>query len=130
MKYYFDRYIDTALYLMTVLCVIGLMITTIQLKNEVYNMQEQLAEMAEEMKAQMDTEKAVSRAIEGATSAAMHEADMEDAVEEAPLKTFYTDADAIALAQLVWGEARGVPEYLVAGRSVSTRDQHFLIRSI
>ena len=64
MKYYFDRYIDTALYLMTVLCVIGLMITTIQLKNEVYNMQEQLAEMTEEMKAQLTTEKAISQAVE------------------------------------------------------------------
>ena len=123
MKYYFDRYIDTALYLMTVLCVIGLMITTIQLKNEVYDMQEQLIEMAEEMKAQVDTEKAISQAVEGATSAAMVNADKEDAVEEAPLKTLYTDADAVALARLVWGEARGVPEYFMAGRSVSTRDQ-------
>lgn len=123
MKYYFDRYIDTALYLMTVLCVIGLMITTIQLKNEVYNMQEQLAEMTEEIKAQVDAKKAISRAVEGATSTATHEVDKEDAAEEVPLKKLYMDDDAVALARLVWGEARGVPEYLVAGRSVSTRDQ-------
>lgn len=123
MRRFVDRYIDTALYLMTVLCLIGLMITTIQLKNEVYEMQEQLIEMAEEMKAQLDAEKAISRAVEGATSAATVNVDKEDAVEEVPLKMLYTDADAVALARLVWGEARGVPEYSAAGRSVSTRDQ-------
>lgn len=114
MKYYIDRYLDTALYLMMVLCLIGLMIATVQLKNEVCEMREQMCEMAEELKPQVLVieEKAVE----------------EETVEPAePEKTetprLYTDDDAIALARLVWGEARGVPEYLVAGRSVSTRDQ-------
>ena len=111
MKRYIDRYLDTALYLMMVLCLIGLMITTIQLKNEVCDMREQLCEMAEELKPRVLVVEEKS----------VEEENVEPEKAETP--RLYTDDDAIALARLVWGEARGVPVYESGKVSVSTRDQ-------
>ena len=49
--------------------------------------------------------------------------DTEGLVEIEEVERLYTDEDAIALARMLWGEARGVKDMTVRGRSVSREAQ-------
>lgn len=113
-KRFLDRYLDTILYLLNIVCLIAVMMTTFQLKTEVSDLKvvvegnvvdQEIVEEEKENEAVDDDGSVPGDSI------------------EAQWPRLYTDEDAIALAKMAWGEARGVPELTVNGNVVSAKCQ-------
>lgn len=113
MRKIIDRYIDTALYMITVLCVASLIVTTVELKHEVQAMRAQLDILMEETETEIVVEE--------------EEAEDDGSVPgddiEAQWPKLYTDEDTIALAKMAWGETRGVPELVTDHGVISSKCQ-------
>lgn len=103
-----ERYLDTAVYFMTLVILATLVVTTVELKKEVRAMENSICELREE----------IDILVEGKDDGSLPGDDI-----EAQWPRLYSDEDAIALAKLAWGEARGVPVLEINGRDISTRAQ-------
>ena len=104
MKRFVERYLDTAVYILMALCLATLVVTTVELKKEVQVMENSICELREE--------------IENDNDGSLPGDDI-----PAQWPRLYSDEDAIALAKLTYGEARGVPDLKINGRVISTRAQ-------
>lgn len=113
-KRFLDRYLDTILYLLNIVCLIAVMMMTFQLKTEVSDLKvvvegnvvdQEIVEEEKENEAVDDNGSVPGDSI------------------EAQWPSLYTDEDAIALAKMAWGEARGVPELEINGNVVSAKCQ-------
>lgn len=104
-----ERYIDTAVYVMTLVILATLVVAVVELQGEVRQMRNEISSLREEIAIDI-----VAEEDDGSLPG--------DDVE-AQWPRLYSDADAIALAKLTWGEARGVPVLEINGQSVSTRAQ-------
>ena len=106
-----ERYLDTAVYILMTLCLATLVVTTVELQGEVRQMRSEIESLREEIAVDI-------AAREGADDGRI---DGDDIPAQWP--RLYTDEDAIALAKLTWGEARGVPDLKIHGQVISTRTQ-------
>ena len=113
-KRFLDRYLDTILYLLIVVCLIAVMVTTFQLKTEVSDLK--VVVEAQTVDQEIVEEEKENEAVDDDGSVPG------DSVE-AQWPRLYTDEDAIALAKMAWGEARGVPELEINGNVVSAKCQ-------
>ena len=106
-----ERYLDTAVYILMALCLATLVVTTVELQGEVRRMRSEIESLGEEI------------SVDIAASEGMDDGRIAGDDVEAQWPRLYTDEDAIALAKLTWGEARGVPDLKINGRVISTRTQ-------
>ena len=113
-KRFLDRYLDTILYLLNIVCLIAVMMTTFQLKTEVSDLK--VVVEARVVDQEIVEEEKENEAVDDDGSVPG------DSVE-AQWPRLYTDEDAIALAKMAWGEARGVPELEMNGNVVSAKCQ-------
>lgn len=113
-KRFLDRYLDTILYLLNIVCLIAVMMTTFQLKTEVSDLK--VVVEAQVVDQEIVEEEEEKEAVDDDGSVPG------DSVE-AQWPRLYTDEDAIALARMAWGEARGVPELEINGNVVSAKCQ-------
>lgn len=113
-KYFANRYLDTVVYILMLLCLATLVVKTVALETEVHQMRNEIASLREEI--------AIDIAV---AEKAEEETDVLPAEDNvaADYPRLYSDEDAIALAKLAWGEARGVPILKINGRCVSTKAQ-------
>ena len=110
MKRFVERYLDTAVYILMALCLATLVVTTVELKKEVQVMENSICELREEIENDILVENDNDGSLPG-----------DDIPAQWP--RLYSDEDAIALAKLTYGEARGVPDLKIDGRVISTRTQ-------
>ena len=113
-KRFLDRYLDTILYLLNIVCLIAVMMTTFQLKTEVSDLK--VVVEAQVVDQEIVEEEKENEAVDDNGSVPG------DSIE-AQWSSLYTDEDAIALAKMAWGEARGVPELEMNGNVVSAKCQ-------
>ena len=106
-----ERYLDTAVYILMTLCLATLVITTVELQGEVRQMRGEIESLKEEI------------AVDISASEGMDNGHIAGDDVEAQWPRLYSDEDAIALAKLTWGEARGVPDLKIHGQVISTRTQ-------
>ena len=106
-----ERYLDTAVYILMTLCLATLVVTTVELQGEVRQMRGEIESLREEI------------AVDIAASEGMDDGSLPGDDIPAQWPRLYSDEDAIALAKLTYGEARGVPDLKVNGRVISTRTQ-------
>ena len=110
MKRFVERYLDTAVYILMALCLATLVVTTVELKKEVQVMENGICELREEIENDILVESDNDGSLPG-----------DDIPAQWP--RLYSDEDAIALAKLTYGEARGVPDLKIHGQVISTRTQ-------
>ena len=110
MKRFVERYLDTAVYILMALCLATLVVTTVELKKEVQVMENSICKLREEIENDILVENDNDGSLPG-----------DDIPAQWP--RLYSDEDAIALAKLTYGEARGVPDLKIHGRVISTRAQ-------
>ena len=110
LKKFIERYLDTAVYILMVLCLATLVVTTVELKKEVRAMENDIRDLKSEIERVVIEEPENDGRIAG-----------DDIPAQWP--RLYTDEDAITLAKLTWGEARGVPDLKIHGRVISTKTQ-------
>lgn len=106
-----ERYLDTAVYILMAIILATLVVTTVELQGEVCQMRSEIESLREEIVVDI-----VAR--EGMDDGRIAGDDI-----PAQWPRLYTDEDAIALAKLTWGEARGVPDLKIDGQVISTRTQ-------
>ena len=111
MKKLVYHYADIALYILNIVFMVVVLVTMVDLKNHV-----------------IDVEKTLNTANEVQEIEVIIEEPKEPKEEsineiEVELPTFYTDDDAIALAKMLYGEARGVGELETAAGAVSGKCQ-------
>ena len=110
-RHFVERYLDTAVYILMTIILATLVITTVELQGEVRQMRSEIESLREEI------------AVDIAASEGMGDGHIAGDDVEAQWPRLYSDEDAIALAKLTWGEARGVPDLKINGRVISTRTQ-------
>ena len=106
-----ERYLDTAVYILMTIILATLVVTTVELQSEVRQMRSEIESLREEIAVDI-----VAR--EGTDNGRIAGDDI-----PAQWPRLYTDEDAIALAKLTWGEARGVPDLKINGQVISARTQ-------
>ena len=106
-----ERYLDTAVYILMTIILATLVVTTVELQGEVRQMRGEIERLKEEI------------AVDIVASEGIDDGRIAGDDVEAQWPRLYSDEDAIALAKLAWGEARGVPDLKVNGRVISTRAQ-------
>ena len=110
-NHFIERYLDTIVYVMTLLILAALVVAVVELQGEVRKMRNEIKSLREQV----------------AVSAIIDEPKDEGHVtgDDIPAQwpRLYTDEDAIALAKLTWGEARGVPDLKINGQVISARTQ-------
>ena len=106
-----ERYLDTAVYILMTIILATLVVTTVELQGEVRRMRSEIESLGEEI------------SVDIAASEGMDDGRIAGDDVEAQWPRLYTDEDAIALAKLTWGEARGVPDLKVNGQVISARTQ-------
>ena len=106
-----ERYLDTAVYILMTIILATLVVTTVELQGEIRQMRNEIESLREEIAVDIVTREGTD---EGRVTG-----------DDIPAKwpRLYSDEDAVALAKLTWGEARGVPDLKVNGRVISTRAQ-------
>ena len=111
MKNFVERYLDTVVYILMTIILATLVVTTVELQGEVRQMRSEIESLREEIAVNIVTREGTD--------------DGHIAGDDIPAQwpRLYTDEDAIALAKLTWGEARGVPDLEINGRVISTRTQ-------
>ena len=110
-RHFVERYLDTAVYILMTIILATLVVTTVELQGEVHQMRSEIESLREEI------------AVNIAASEGMDDGRIAGDDVEAQWPRLYSDEDAIALAKLTWGEARGVPDLKIHGRVISTRTQ-------
>ena len=110
-RHFVERYLDTMVYILMTLCLATLVVTTVELQGEVRQMRGEIESLREEI------------AVDIAASEDMDDGRIAGDDVEAQWPRLYSDEDAIALAKLAWGEARGVPDLKIHGQVISTRTQ-------
>ena len=111
MRNFVERYLDTIVYILMTIILATLVVTTVELQGEVRQMRSEIESLREEIAVNI-----VAR--EGTDDGRIAGDDI-----PAQWPRLYTDEDAIALAKLTWGEARGVPDLKINGRVISARTQ-------
>ena len=110
-NHFIERYLDTIVYVMTLLILAALVVAVVELQGEVRKMRNEIKSLREQV----------------TVSAGIDEPKDEGRVtgDDIPAQwpRLYTDEDAIALAKLTWGEARGVPDLKINGQVISARTQ-------
>ena len=106
-----ERYLDTMVYILMTIILATLVVTTVELQGEVRRMRSEIESLGEEI------------SVDIAASEGMDDGRIAGDDVEAQWPRLYTDEDAIALAKLTWGEARGVPDLKVNGQVISARTQ-------
>ena len=106
-----ERYLDTMVYVLMTIILATLVITTVELQGEVRQMRSEIESLKEEIAVDIVTG-------EGTDDGRIAGDDI-----EAQWPRLYSDEDAIALAKLAWGEARGVPDLKINGRVINSRVQ-------
>lgn len=117
-KRLFDKYADTVIYILMLVVLATLVCTTVEMKKEVRALEDRVSELTEACVELQDEVRNAHREPENGLQTPSREV-----VAKEPEKKFYTDADAVALAQVAWGEARGVPALETVEGSVSTKCQ-------
>ena len=108
---FIERYLDTIVYVMTLLILAALVVAVVELQGEVRKMRNEIKSLREQV--------TVSAIIDEPKDDGHITGD--DIPAQWP--RLYTDEDAIALAKLTWGEARGVPDLKINGQVISARTQ-------
>ena len=111
MRNFVERYLDTIVYILMTIILATLVVTTVELQGEVRQMRSEIESLREEIAVNI-----VAR--EGTDDGRIAGDDI-----PAQCPRLYTDEDAISLAKLTWGEARGVPDLKINGRVISARTQ-------
>ena len=111
MRNFVERYLDTMVYILMTIILSTLVVTTVELQGEVRQMRGEIESLREEIAVDI-----VAR--EGTDDGRIAGDDI-----PAQWPRLYSDEDAIALARLTWGEARGVPDLKIHGRVISTKTQ-------
>lgn len=111
MRNFVERYLDTIVYILMTIILATLVVTTVELQGEIRQIRNEIESLREEIAVNI-----VAR--EGTDNGRIAGDDI-----PAQWPRLYTDEDAIALAKLTWGEARGVPDLKINGRVISTRTQ-------
>ena len=111
MKHFVERYLDTMIYILMTIILATLVVTTVELQGEVRQVRGEIESLREEI------------AVDIAASEGMDDGSLPGDDIPAQWPRLYSDEDAIALAKLTYGEARGVPDLKVNGRVISTRTQ-------
>ena len=111
MRNFVERYLDTIVYILMTIILATLVVTTVELQGEVRQMRSEIESLREEIAVNI-----VAR--EGTDDGRIAGDDI-----PAQWPRLYTDEDAISLAKLTWGEARGVPDLKINGRVISARTQ-------
>ena len=106
-----ERYLDTIVYILMAIILATLVVTTVELQGEVRQMRGEIESLGEEI------------AVDIVASEGMDDGRIAGDDIPAQWPRLYSDEDAIALAKLTWGEARGVPDLKIHGRVISTRTQ-------
>ena len=106
-----ERYLDTVVYILMTIILATLVVTTVELQGEVRQMRGEIESLKEEI------------AVDIVTGEGTDDGHIPGDDVEAQWPRLYSDEDAIALAKLAWGEARGVPDLKIHGRVISTRTQ-------
>ena len=106
-----ERYLDTAVYILMTIILATLAVTTVELQGEIRQMRNEIGSLREEI------------AVDIATGEGTDDGRIAGDDVEAQWPRLYSDEDAIALAKLTWGEARGVPDLKINGQVISTRTQ-------
>ena len=111
MKKLFYHYADIALYILNIVFMVVVFVNMVDLKNHVIDVEKTLNTTNEVQKIEVIVEE--PKELE------------EEPVDEIEVKLpkFYTDDDAIALAKMLYGEARGVGELETAAGVVSGKCQ-------
>ena len=110
-NHFIERYLDTIVYVMTLLILAALVVAVVELQGEVRKMRNEIKSLREQV--------TVSAVIDEPKDEGHIAGD--DIPAQWP--RLYTDEDAIALAKLIWGEARGVPDLKINGQVISARTQ-------
>lgn len=103
-----ERYLDTIVYILMTLCLATLVVTTVELKKEVRALGNDIRDLKSEI------ERVVVEEDDGSLPG-------DDIPAQWP--RLYSDEDAIALAKLTYGEARGVPDLKINGQVISSKAQ-------
>lgn len=111
MRNFVERYLDTMVYILMTIILATLVVTTVELQGEIRQIRNEIENLREEIAVNI-----VAR--EGTDDGRIAGDDI-----PAQWPRLYSDEDAIALAKLTWGEARGVPGLKINGRVISTRTQ-------
>ena len=110
-RHFVERYLDTMVYILTTIILATLVATTVELQGEVRQMRSEIESLREEI------------AVDIAASEGMDDGRIAGDDVEAQWPRLYSDEDAIALAKLTYGEARGVPDLKINGQVISARAQ-------
>lgn len=113
MKKLVSRYLDTTIYILNLLCIIVLVIATLQLGHDVRTLEQKLDAMTTKTKAEVVIVETPNVEVE-------QEIEAIEEVEETEWPKLYTDEDVITLAKVLWGEARGVGELEIDGKCISS----------
>ena len=111
MRNFVERYLDTIVYILMTIILATLVVTTVELQGEIRQIRNEIESLREEIAVNI-----VAR--EGTDDGRIAGDDI-----PAQWPRLYTDEDAISLAKLTWGEARGVPDLKINGRVISARTQ-------
>ena len=106
-----ERYLDTMVYVLMAIILATLVVTTVELQGEVRQMRSEIESLRKEI------------AVDIVTGEGTNDGRIAGDDIPAQWPRLYSDEDAIALAKLAWGEARGVPDLKIHGRVISTRTQ-------
>lgn len=106
-----ERYLDTMVYILMTIILATLVVTTVELQGEVRRMRSEIESLREEI------------AVDIAASEGTDDGRIAGDDVEVQWPRLYSDEDAIALAKLTWGEARGVPDLKIHGRVIGTKTQ-------
>ena len=106
-----ERYLDTTVYILMTIILATLVVTTVELQGEVRQMRSEIESLREEI------------AVDIAASEGMDDGSLPGDDIPAQWPRLYSDEDAIALAKLTYGEARGVPDLKINGQVISARTQ-------
>lgn len=111
MKKLFDHYADIALYILNIVFMVVVFVNMVDLKNHVIDVEKTLNATNEVQKIEVIVEEPKE----------LEEEPIDEIEVELP--KFYTDDDAIALAKMLYGEARGVGKLETAAGVVSGKCQ-------
>ena len=95
------------------LCIVLLTCSVVKMTSEFQAMDKQLNTLAQQIEELKSVEKETKEEI----------VEIEEKEEVKELPKLYTEEDAIVLAKMLWGEARGVSVYKINGKNVSAKCQ-------
>lgn len=108
-----DRYIDTVIYLLILAWIVALTASVAHLGHDLKGLNTEIDELNGKIDILIESSQETEEEVTVSKTSVL--------LEDNP--GLYTDEDAIALAKMLWGEARGVGEMNTSGRCVSAKCQ-------